>query len=134
MLMTNYGSGAEYLYSTTVPVLLDGKRLAGKLAMEIYVRHGLISHWIGCGNSFQLTAYAHKHPLPCHFKHLSDDILLKILLDFSEGYQGILALYPCSEEAQAFVERMAISLESHFVILSPDLSRDPLAPLVKKVY
>lgn len=132
--MTSNRQGTEYLYATTIPVLLDGKRLAGAVAMEIYVRHGLTSHWFGRGHSLSIAAYAERHPLPASLSRLSDDLILKMLLDFSAEHPGILALYPCSPEAEAFVGRSMAALESHYVVLSPVVSDDPLAPLVKKVY
>ncbi len=131
--MTREDKGAAYLYATTTPILLDGKKLAGMMAMEIYVRHGLTSHWFGCGHSLGLTAYAKRHPLPSPLSRLSDDLILKILLDFSSENSGILVLYPCSPEAEAFVSRSMAALESHYVILPPAVSGDPLAPLIQNV-
>ena len=131
--VTTDEQGNEYLYATTVPVLLDGKRLAGKVAMEIYVRHGRISHWFGRRQSLILAAYTNHHPLPGAFDRLSDDLILTMLQDFSSENQGILVLYPCSPGAEAFVERNRSLLDNHFVILPPCVGLDPLAPLVKKV-
>lgn len=130
--MTYDENGTEYLYTTALPVLLDGKRTAGYVAMDMYTRHGVNPHWFGRGFSFSLAVYAQRHPLPAPLSALSDEILTQILLDFASEHVGLLALYPCSPEAEAFVARVAPSLESRYVILPLPVDSDPLAPLVRK--
>lgn len=129
--MLNSQSGSEYLYTTTVPVLLDGRRRAGAAAVEMYVRHGVRPHWFGRGISLSLAAYAQCRPLPAPLSSLSDEILVQILRDFAAEHEGLLALYPCSPEAEAFLARTSALLESHYVILPPPCGGDPLAPLVR---
>ena len=122
----------EYLYSTAVPVLLDGKVEAGRLAMEIYTRHGITPHWFGKGFDMNLTAYAARHPLPAPLPAISDSLLLQILLDFAHETPGLLILYPCSPKAVIFTERVSSDLESHFVIALPQTGVDPLGILIRK--
>lgn len=109
----------NYLYHTTVPVLLDGKGKAGRIALELYRQHRLTSHWFGCGGSLLTVTYTQKHPLPCEFSRLSDGILTQILLDFARAQEGkLLVLIPCSSAAREYVCRTAETLECGFVLLS----------------
>ena len=125
-------NATDYLYMTMLPVLLDGKKYAGTVAMDMYLRHAVMPHWFGRGMDLRLAFYAQRHPLPAPLGVLSDEILTEILLDFAEEHEGLLALYPCSSEAEAFVARCATALESKYVIL-PLCEGDPLAPLVRKI-
>ena len=122
----------EYLYMTAIPVLLDGTAEAGQAAMEIYLRHQITPHWFGRGVDLKLVMYAKRHRLPSPVGVISDEILLQILLDFAAEHYGLLALYPCSPEAVAFVERTVSVLETYYVILSLPESGDPLQRLVRK--
>ena len=48
----------RYLYTTAVPVLLGGGRLAGKTALYLYTRYGLEVRWLGEGWHPLLAIYA----------------------------------------------------------------------------
>lgn len=122
----------DYLYTTAVPVLLGGAVRAGKTAAEIYLRHEITSHWFGKGVDLRLVTYAKRHPLPSPITEMSDELLLQILLDFAAEQIGLLALYPCDEVAEAFVNRSLPALESRYVVLPPYTEGDPLVPLVRK--
>ncbi len=121
-----------YLYTTVIPVLLGSASMAGKAAKDMYLRHEITPHWFGCGSSLRLWGYTKRHPLPRPVSDMSDGLLLQILLDFADEQSGLLALYPCSPEAEAFVERQTQALESRFVILTLTEARDPLSLVVLK--
>ncbi|MBR6782313.1 MAG: hypothetical protein IKM33_03860 [Clostridia bacterium] len=125
----------RYLFGTTKPVLLDGRRLAGRLARMLYVRLGLESHWFGARGHILLTVYARKHPsLP--YAEENDPVNLLLLKSFARERStaaGILALIPCSPEAEAFLGRVGHELEEDFVLLdSPELGQNPLQKLVQR--
>ena len=122
----------DYLYMTMLPVLLDGKKRAGEIALEMYMRHGITPHWFGRGMDIRLAFCAERHPLPATPGILSDEILTEILLDFAEEHGGLLVLYPCSPAAEAFIARTSAALESQYVI-QPLGEGDPLAPLVRNI-
>ncbi|MBE6585270.1 MAG: hypothetical protein E7645_01940 [Ruminococcaceae bacterium] len=126
-----YDDLTGYLYTTAVPVLLDGKVTAGRLASEMHLRHDIRPHWFGRGFDIRLLLSALRHPLPSALSRMSDGVLLQILLDFAATQSGILLLYPCSPEAEAFVGRNTEVLESRYVILHAPAVGDPLAPLVR---
>lgn len=123
-----------YLYTTAVPVLLDGKAPARRLAWEMQLRHDIRPHWFGRGAGLHLLGAAWRHPLPRPLSRMSDGVLLQILLDFAAEQSGILLLYPCSPEAEAFVSRNAEVLETRYVILPVSHRGDPLSPLVRNTY
>lgn len=120
-----------YLYTTAVPVLLGGKTAAGRLAGEIYTRHGITPHWFGKGTDLGLLTYAARHPLPAPVADMSDPLLVQILLDFARENPGLLILYPCAPEAVAFTERMSAALECCYVVTRPP-EGDPLQVLVRR--
>ena len=103
----------RYLFGTTVPVLLDGRRQAGRLARMLYVNFGLESHWFGARGHILLSIYARKHPtLPFSPDH--DAVNLRIIKDFARERRvstGIHALIPCSPEAEVFLGRVGHELE-----------------------
>ena len=125
----------NYLYSTAVPILLDGRRLAGRVARMLYTRYGLESHWFGSGWHWPLAVYARRHAaLP--FTEENDPVTLRLLTAFAKergASVGIPALIPCSPEAQAFLERVRPALEEDFVLLGmPVPTQNPIRGLVRK--
>ena len=125
----------RYLYSTTVPILLDGGRLAGRVARMLYVSYGLESHWFGPGWHWLIAVYARRHAaLP--FTEDNDPVTLRLLKAFAEergSFVGIPALIPCSPEAEAFLERVRPHLEENFVLLGmPDPTQNPIRGLVRR--
>ena len=124
----------RYLFGTTIPVLLDGRRQAGRLARMLYVRLGLESHWFGAKGHFLLSVYACKHSsLP--LTQENDKINLRLLKDFARERRspvGILALIPCSPEAEVFLGRVGHELEEDFVFLDrPESTENPLLGLIQ---
>ena len=125
---------SEYLYMTAVPVLLGGAKVAGKVAADIYFRHDITAHWFGRGFDVKLMTYGERHPLPSAIEEISTELLLQILLDFAAEQNGLLALIPCDESAEAFTSKNANRLESRYVLLPLEKSGDPLSRLIKKNY
>ena len=125
-------AGQEYLYTTVIPVLLDGDATAGKIARDMYLRHEITAHWFGYKRGISLWGCSKCHRLPCAVTDMSDTLLLQILLDFAKEQSGLLVLYPCSPAAEAFILRRAKALESCFVIQRIPEAGDPLFPLVLK--
>lgn len=121
-----------YLYTTVIPVLLGDASSAGKAARDIYMRHEITPHWFGRKRHILLGGCCRCHRLPRPLADMSDPLLLQILLDFAREQSGLLVLYPCSSEAEAFVLREKQALESRFVILSLPSTGDPLFPVVLK--
>ena len=124
----------RYLFGTTMPVLLDGGRRSGHLARMLYVRFGLESHWFGAKGHILLSIYARKHPsLPYDKKN--DSVNLLLLKSFARERStatGILALIPCSPEAELFLARVGHELEEDFILLkSPESGKNPLEELVQ---
>ena len=124
----------RYLFGTTVPVLLDGRRQAGRLARMLYVNFGLESHWFGARGHILLSIYARKHPtLPFSPDH--DAVNLRIIKDFARERRvstGIHALIPCSPEAEVFLGRVGHELEEDFVFLhNPEAEENPLLGLIR---
>lgn len=124
---------SPYLYFTTTPVLLGGKRQAGRLARHLWQLYGRTSHWFGHGYHYLLTAYSEKHPLPRKISAMSDALLTQILIDFAKEQpeHPILPLIPCSDTATAYLERARSQLEPYFVIFPQEISaKDPLSLLL----
>ena len=125
----------RYLFGTAVPVLLDGGRSAGRLARMLYTRFGLEAHWFGAKGHLLLSVYARKHrALP--FTKENDAVTLRLLRAFAREHgsaAGILALIPCSPEAEAYLTRVGATLEEEFVLLPlPDLTEGPLRGLLRR--
>lgn len=125
----------RYLFGTAVPVLLDGGRVAGRVACKLYARFGLSSHWFGSKGHLLLSIYARKHPtLP--FSEENDPVTLRLLKAFAREHGravGILALIPCSPEAVVFLARVRQELENEFVLLDPPQEgQNPLQGLVQR--
>ena len=126
--------GNRYLFGTTMPVLLDGRREAGRLARMLYVRFGLESQWFGAKGHILLSIYGRKHPsLP--YDEKNDSVNLRLLRSFARerGHStGILALIPCTPEAELFLGRVGHKLEEDFVLLErPESGQNPLQKLVQ---
>ncbi len=130
--MKNEPMENDYLYTTTVPVLLGNGKQAWKTASEICLRHDVTPHWFGRGMDFRLVTRVRRHILPAPLFDMSDALLLQILLDFAAEQLGLLTLFPCDGDAEDFVNRNLPALESRYVILPPRGEGDPLAPLVRK--
>lgn len=125
---------SDYLYYTALPVLLGGRREAGRRAKVIWRRYGLTPHWFGVGRHFLLTSHAHRHLIPKKIGQMSDTLLLQILLDHAkeQASDALLALLPCEENARAFLERQKDALEPFYAILPHDAPWDaPLSPLIE---
>lgn len=125
---------SDYLYHTTTPILLDGKKTAGLLAKNIWRAYGLTSHWFGCGRHYLLTAYAQKHTLPHSPSTMPDDLLTQILIDFAkeQPMQQILVLVPCSTDAADYMSRQKDKLETYFLLFDRDVPmQNPLLLLTK---
>lgn len=123
------------LFYTAVPVLLGGSpKAVGRLAARFYADHGVEPHWYGRGFHPLVSIYAQKHPLALPFTERYDPVILRLLWDFEKRQRpigGILCLIPCSEGAEAFLERSRESLEERFVLLErPSHGGDPLYGLV----
>jgi hypothetical protein len=124
----------RYLFMTAIPILLDGGRLAARVARDLYIRHGLEVHWFGQGWRPLLAIYAHKHPsLP--FEQPNDRVTVRLLKAFAKeraGSVGIPTLIPCTPAAEAFLARVREELEEDFTLLEmPDLLSDPIRGLLR---
>lgn len=124
----------RYLFRTAVPILLDGGRLAGRVARLLYTRHGLDIHWFGQGWHPLLAIYANKHPvLP--FDESNDRVTVRHLKAFAKerkSLSGIPTLIPCSPKAVAFLARVGRELEADYTLLEmPNLVKDPLSGLLR---
>lgn len=124
----------RYLFGTTIPVLLDGKGQAGRLSRRLYTQFGLESHWFGARGHLLLSVYARKHStLP--FTPDNDAVNLRIIKDFARERRtssGILALIPCSPEAEVFLGRVGHELEEDFIFLNrPEENENPLLGLIR---
>lgn len=125
----------RYLYTTAVPVLLGGGRLAGKTALYLYARYGLEVRWLGEGWHPLLAIYA-KRLASLPLTEESDVTLTRHLLAFAKSCRksiGIPTLIPCSPEAEAYIARAGEVLEEEFVLLPlPDLTQNPLRGLLRR--
>lgn len=125
----------RYLYTTAVPVLLGGGRLAGKTALYLYGHYGLEARWLGNAWHPLLAIYARRlASIPLNEEN--DATVTRHLLALAEGYRrsvGIPAIIPCSPEAEAYLIRAGEVLEEEFVLLPlPDLTESPLRGLLRK--
>ncbi len=128
-------SNDRFLFHTAVPILLDGSRIAGRMAKDLYCRHGVTSYSFCPRRDLLLTVYAtHHHTLP--YAEENDGVTLRLLFAFAKewrGRGGILLLIPCSPEATAFLERTRPRLEEDFIIADPaTLPKDPLGSLLRR--
>lgn len=125
----------RYLYTTAVPVLLGGGRLAGKTALYLYAHYGLAVRWLGDTWHPLLAIYA-KRLASLPLTEENDATVTRHLLAFAEGYRrsvGIPAVIPCSPEAEAYLTRARDMLEEEFVLLPlPDLTQSPLRGLLRR--
>ena len=123
------------LYYTAVPILLGGSpRRAGRIAADLYIRHGIRAHWYGRGWHPLIAVYAVRHPVSLPFSEENDGIMVRLLHGFEKQQRhtgGIPCLIPCSEEAVQFLSRTREELEERFVILEQSAEGgDPLCGLV----
>jgi hypothetical protein len=125
----------RYLYTTAVPVLLGGGRLAGKTALYLYAHYGLAVRWLGDTWHPLLAIYA-KRLASLPLTEENDATVTRHLLAFAESYRrsvGIPAVIPCSPEAEAYLTRAGDTLEEEFVLLPlPDLTQNPLRGLLRR--
>lgn len=125
----------EFLFRTAVPVLLGDRRSAGRVALELYRRHGITPHWFGEGWGLLLFIYASRHPITLPFSPEHDGVTVRLLRAFvkeQKPYGGILTLIPCSPDAEGFLERARSELEEEFVLLEkPNLPCDPIRGLLR---
>ena len=125
----------RYLYTTAVPVLLGGGRLAGKTALYLYAHYGLAVRWLGDTWHPLLAIYA-KRLASLPLTEENDATVTRHLLALAEGYRrsvGIPAVIPCSPEAEAYLTRAGDTLEEEFVLLPlPDLTESPLRGLLRR--
>ena len=125
----------RYLFGTAVPVLLGGRREAGRTARMLYTRFGLESHWFGARGHILLSIYARKHASPPVTEKNTPVILLLIKAFARERGRaaGIPALIPCSPEAEAFLARVGHELEEDFILLGRSRpQQNPLQELVQR--
>lgn len=123
---------SPWLYHTTLPVLVGtpaDARKAGRLARALFRRHGVICTWFGRRLSLRLWLYTHRYPVS--LGPLNDAMRVRALLDFAaapvrRGY--LLALIPCSPEADAFLTRCSDALGAAYVRLAGNTD-DPLKDL-----
>ncbi len=123
------------LYYTAVPILLGGSpRGVGRIAADLYIRHGISTHWYGRGWHPLIAVYAVRHPVSLPFSEENDGIMVRLLRGFEKQQRytgGIPCLIPCSEEAEQFLSRAREEMEERFVILDrPAEGADPLCGLV----
>ena len=123
------------LYYTAVPILLGGSpRRAGRIAADLYIRHGIRAHWYGRGWHPLIAVYAVRHPVSLPFSEENDGIMVRLLHGFEKQQRhtgGIPCLIPCSREAELFLMRAREILEEHFVLLEPPAAGvNPLYGLV----
>ena len=125
----------RYLYTTAVPILLGGGRLAGKTAQYLYGHYGLEVRWLGDTWHPLLAIYA-KRLASLPLTEENDATVTRHLLALAEGYRrsvGIPAIIPCSPEAEAYLTRAEDTLEEEFVLLPlPDLTQSPLRGLLRR--
>ena len=125
----------RYLYTTAVPVLLGGGRLAGKTALYLYAHYGLEVRWLGDTWHPLLAIYA-KRLASLPLTEENDATVTRHLMAFAEGYRrsvGIPAIITCSPEAEAYLTRARDMLEEEFVLLPlPDLTQSPLRGLLRR--
>ncbi len=124
----------RFLFHTAVPVLLDGTADAGRVARNLYCRHGITAHDFCPRRSLLLAIYAkHHHTLP--YVEENDGVTLRLLIAFAKEQRsrgGILLLIPCSPAAKAFLERTRPRLDEDFIITeSPTPAEDPLVCLLQ---
>ncbi len=124
----------QMLFYTAVPVLLGSPHAAGRLAADLYSRHGVSSHWFGHGWHPYLSIYAKRHSLTLPFVPAHDRVLVRLLYAFAKEQRpmgGIPCLIPCSTDAEAFLARVGEELDEQYVILErPAKGGDPLYGLV----
>ena len=124
----------RYLFGTAVPVLLGGGGLAGKTAMELYVRYGLTVRWLGHGWHPLLAIYA-KRLASLPLTEENSGAVTRHLLAFAKERgrsAGIPVLIPCTPEAESYLARAREALEVDFVLLGiPDLTENPLRGLLR---
>ena len=124
------------LYYTAMPVLLGDPAMAGRLAADIYCRHGKTAHWFGTGFHLLLAIYAQRHPLPLPLTPEGDTIQFTSLKDFAKQQRhsgGLICLIPCGETAEAFIARNHAILSEYYLILPrTEKGEDPLSPLLRR--
>lgn len=123
------------LFYTAVPVLLGDRRTAGRVAAELYRRHGTVCHWMGQGFHPLLSIYATRHPVSYPLCPERESIYLRLLEDFARRQRpigGLPCIIPCSKEAADFLARRRDGLEELFALLPlPEPGKDPLVPLLQ---
>ena len=125
----------RYLYTTAVPVLLGGGRLAGKTALYLYAHYGLAVRWLGDTWHPLLAIYAQRlASIP--LTEENDATVTRHLLALAEGYRrsvGIPAVIPCSPEAEVFLGRVGHELEEDFIFLNrSEPGENPLLGLIQR--
>jgi hypothetical protein len=124
----------RFLFYTTVPILLDTTKNAGRMARDLYCRRGITPHSFSSRRGLLLSVYAkHHHTLP--FAEENDGVILRLLFAFAREWRGrgsILLLIPCSPAAQSFLERARSRLDEDFIIADlPSPAEDPLGCLLQ---
>ena len=128
---------SNWLMCTAVPVLLGSPRRCGIAAAAIWRRHRLSA--VVCGRRRSLRLLLCAHTEGTDLSRLSDDGKVWALRDFAadpDRRTSLLALIPCSPDAEAFLSAHANALESDFVLLpcpfDPDgRVSDPLRLLIR---
>ena len=128
---------SKWLMYTAFPVLLGDPKKAGRAAGMIWRRHRVVGVWCGRRRSLSLLLYARR--AGTDLRGLSDDFRVQALRDLAADRSlrtGLLALIPCSDDAQRFLSDHAAALEDRFVLLPMPCGEDgrmtdPLAPLIR---
>ena len=127
----------DWLMCTAMPVLLGDPRRCGRAAREMWRRHRVTGIFPGRRRSLRLLLWAASGGIG--LSGLSDVCKVKALHDFAavpDRRTSLLALIPCSPDAEAFLSAFADRLNPDYVLLpcpfDPDGHiRDPLLPLIR---
>ncbi len=119
------------LEESILPVLCDNTRIAHRISLRIYNRHGIVSFIFGkkrFSDLLDISSQTLKFPITNEARLLAEE-----LIEFSEKYPDMLpVLIPCSKSAEAFIKEFEPTLESRYIIAEPKvfLSDSPFEKLV----
>lgn len=127
----------DWLMCTAVPVLLGDPHRCGLAAREMWRRHRVTGTCLGRRRSLRLLLWAVSEGTD--LSGLSDVCKVKALHDFAavpDRRTSLLALIPCSPDAEVFLSAFADRLDPDYVLLPCPFDhdghiRDPLFPLIR---